>query len=47
MVATYIEKIMHNMICVTSGIYSKEIFFFFFASQVSGGLVKTETLGFT
>ena len=35
MVASYIKKIMHNMICVI-GVYSREIINIFLASQMSG-----------
>ena len=43
MAATYIKKIMHNMICVTD-MYSREIIGMFTVSQESG-LVKDFDIG--
>ena len=43
MVATYIKKIMHNIICVT-GVYSRGIINMFFMCQVTG-LVRNFNIG--
>ena len=45
LVAIYIEKVMHSMVCVTD-VYSREIIDLIFISQVSG-LVKSFKLEFT
>ena len=36
MAATYIEKVMHHMICCDCGVYSREIINIFFIGQMSG-----------
>ena len=39
MVATYVQKIMYNMICVT-GVYSREVINIFFVGKVCGPVEK-------
>ena len=43
MVTTYINKIMHNLICVTD-VYSSDIIKMFFISQVSGFVKNFNTV---
>ena len=44
MAATYIEKVMHHMICCDCGVYSREIINIFLVGQVSG-LVENFSIG--
>ena len=46
MVATYIEKIMHNVVCMT-GVNSREITNMFLVGQLFGLVKKILTLGFS